>query len=106
MNAKISHARNKIVICPRTRKLCDSLFPILHCCSSREISAASKDRKGLMKDLNCRNSCEVICGCDIDEEVENLIDPSLRQGFRIVRFFANAIPLFKVEPDLVIVMQI
>ena len=105
MNAKISQAGNKIVSCPRLRKLCDSLFPVPLCCSSREISAASKDRKGLTKDLNSRNSYEVICGCDIDEEVENLINPSLRQGFRIARFFADVIPLFEVETDLVIVVR-
>jgi hypothetical protein len=60
----------------------------------------SKGRKGLLKDLNCRNSYEIICGCDIDEELENLIDPGVHQGFHIVNLFVDVIPLFEVEADL------
>lgn len=96
--------RNTIVNDPRSQKLRDSLFPVLLCCNSREFSAASKDRKGLTKDLNCRNSYEVICGCDIDEELE-FYRSGLRQGFRIVNLFADAIPLFEIKPDLVVVIR-
>src|SRR5436190_7463558 len=105
MKTEVSQSRNGIVVVLRHRKLSNSLSPVLLGCFSREISAASKDGKGLTKRLNGGSNGEVIRRCDVDEKVEDFVDAVAGQVFSIDGFNENVLPLCEVEANSVVVVR-